>query len=179
MTAPSYRNVRSFPGYRVGDDGSLWSYLPWRGREAGKWYPLQPSKGDQYGHLKVTLTRGGKHHQRYVHALVLEAFVGPCPEGCECLHSDGDPTNNRLGNIRWGTRQENVDDMKRHGTHFTPFARPPILPPEKIAEMQRRGDAGESTRKLAKEFGVGKDTAHRIIARKGCYAEKPNGMSNV
>lgn len=32
-------------------------------------------------------------------------------------HLDGDPTNNHLDNLRWGTHQENVDDMTRHRTH--------------------------------------------------------------
>lgn len=160
--------------YRVWSDGRVETrHSRWG---LGKWRPLKPAPAGSGRHLKVTLCAPGKREQRSVHHLVLEAFVGPCPEGLEALHGDGNPTNNDVGNLRWGTRQENVDDMMRHGTHFTPFAKPPALSPEKIAEMQRRGDAGESTRKLAKEFGVGKSTAHLIIARKGVYAEKTHGV---
>lgn len=51
-----------------------------------------------------------------VHRLVLFAFVGPCPEGLECRHMDGDRTNNRLENLCWGTHIENCRDRDRHGT---------------------------------------------------------------
>lgn len=54
---------------------------------------------------------------RYVHRLVLEAFVGPCPKGMQCRHLNGIPTDNRLENLRWGTPSEDNYDRVRHGTH--------------------------------------------------------------
>ena len=68
------------------------------------------------GRLGVALCREGAVHRWQVHRLVLTAHVGPCPEGMECLHGDGDHTNNKLSNLRWGTRKENMADKKRHGT---------------------------------------------------------------
>jgi hypothetical protein len=53
---------------------------------------------------------------RLVHHLVLEAFVGPRPQDQECLHDDNDGSNNRLTNIKWGTKKENRADQHRHGT---------------------------------------------------------------
>lgn len=61
-----------------------------------------------------------KGRQRRAHHLVLEAFVGPRPEGLECLHDNDDPADNRLENLRWGTRRENTLDKVRNGGH--PFA---------------------------------------------------------
>jgi hypothetical protein len=43
-----------------------------------------------------------------VHRLVLETFVGPCPENCECNHKDGNYTKNKVGNLEWVTRSENI-----------------------------------------------------------------------
>jgi hypothetical protein len=43
-------------------------------------------------------------------------FVGPAPEGMEGCHYNGDPTDNRLENLRWDTRKANVADAIRHGT---------------------------------------------------------------
>lgn len=59
----------------------------------------------------------GKKTQRVVAPLVLEAFVGPRPRGTECCHWDGDPTNDALSNLRWGTSKENSADQMRHGRH--------------------------------------------------------------
>ncbi len=51
-----------------------------------------------------------------VHRVVMEAFVGPCPDGMEVCHGDGDPMNARLDNLRYDTRKANHADKKRHGT---------------------------------------------------------------
>lgn len=42
-----------------------------------------------------------------IHQIVLEAFCGPCPDGMEVLHGNGIRTDNRLSNLRYGTRSEN------------------------------------------------------------------------
>lgn len=54
-------------------------------------------------------------HER-VHRLVLEAFIGPCPDGMVGCHTDGDPLNNRLDNLRWDTPSNNNRDKRAHGT---------------------------------------------------------------
>ena len=51
--------------------------------------------------------------------LVLEAFVGPRPDGHECCHYDDDPMNNHLSNLRWDTRSANSFDAIRNGRHST------------------------------------------------------------
>ena len=43
-----------------------------------------------------------------VHRAVLSAWVGPRPEGYECDHINGDPNDNRVENLDWVTKQENV-----------------------------------------------------------------------
>ncbi len=72
---------------------------------------LHAYKMGEKDHLFVTL-RGRK---KAVHRLVLSAFVGPCPDGMECCHDDGDPTNNAVSNLYWGTRSQNMRDRFRHG----------------------------------------------------------------
>lgn len=67
--------------------------------------------------LAVALYRDRVRADFQIHRLVLEAFVGPRPEGLEGCHWNGDPTDNRLVNLRWDTRKANSADSVRHGTH--------------------------------------------------------------
>lgn len=104
-----------------------------QGRVAAKSYQARTRYGDlcwrparilagrrnKKGYIIVALTGDdGKCIQKRVHRLVLEAFVGPCPEGMEGCHGPGGPGDNRLENIRWDTRQENARDIVRHGNHW-------------------------------------------------------------
>lgn len=68
-------------------------------------------------HRHVALCRGDGGRSFRVHRLVMEAFVGDLPEGMEVRHLDDDPDNNRLSNLVYGTRSENVLDRVRNGTH--------------------------------------------------------------
>lgn len=65
---------------------------------------LRPGAGYS-GHVSVSL---GKGNSKGVHALVLNAFVGPPSNGQEALHDNHMPGDNRLENLRWGTRGENI-----------------------------------------------------------------------
>ena len=57
----------------------------------------------------------GRVVSRTLHRMVLEAFVGPRPEGLECRHLNGDRSDARLSNLQWGTHAENMQDRERHG----------------------------------------------------------------
>lgn len=70
---------------------------------------------DMAGYLCTTLNRPGMQMRPHVHRLVLETFVGPCPDGMECRHVDGNQMNNWLSNLKWGTSQENAEDRVRQG----------------------------------------------------------------
>lgn len=69
---------------------------------------------------KVTLNKDGSMETPYVHKLVLEAFRGPCPDGCEASHINGNPKDNRLENLNWETREENNQRKVNQGTQYRP-----------------------------------------------------------
>jgi hypothetical protein len=71
------------------------------------------------GYITVNLKPGGaiKLKTMRVHRLVLDAFVGPCPDGMECRHLNGVKADCRLSNLAWGTRKENIEDRVRHANH--------------------------------------------------------------
>lgn len=76
---------------------------------------LQSSPNSVSVHLKVKLCKGGVQTNKHVHRIVLEAWVGPCPDGKEGCHGRGGPTDNSVGNLRWDTHQNNVLDMYKDG----------------------------------------------------------------
>lgn len=80
----------------------------------GRYLKLKVNNG---GHLYVRLNRpGDRNVQRYVHRLVMQSFVGECPSGMEVCHNNGDPTDNRVDNLRYDTHSSNVSDRRAHGT---------------------------------------------------------------
>ena len=84
-------------------------------RRAGRVLSLTPLSST--GYLKVGITKDRHQTTRTVHSLVLEAFIGPRPEGMHVCHGDGDRTHNALVNLRWDTPSENGYDTVRHRHH--------------------------------------------------------------
>lgn len=117
------------------------------------------------GYLVYQRSEGNKTSQRYVHRILLEAFVGPCPEGCEALHINGNPLDNRLENLRWGTRKENVADAIRHGTaaigHRNAQSK---LSPVDLLSIKRLREKRVPTREIAERFDVTPETISNALA---------------
>lgn len=107
------------PGYFVSELGIV--YGPGSLGHRG-YHVLNTYVNDGYGHQVVDLYIDGKRRHRYLAVLVAEAFI-PNPHNYpEVCHKDGDPSNNHVSNLKWGTHADNMDDAKRHGTfhYFTP-----------------------------------------------------------
>ncbi len=69
---------------------------------------------DVGGYETLALWREGKKKNHKVHRLVIENF-NPVNgmENLDCNHKDEDKTNNRLDNLEWLTRKENLN----YGSH--------------------------------------------------------------
>lgn len=98
---------RPIPGY----EGLYWASDV--GRIKSRKRILRPATGR---YLTVGLWRDGVQKTERVHQLVLRAFRGPRPDGMVVRHLDGDPHNNRLSNLVYGTQSENIHDALAHGT---------------------------------------------------------------
>ena len=113
------------PGY----EGELWKYY-WKNRDYaistyGRVYScksnifLKPDKYDRYGHLAIRMYHLGTYTNVYVHRMVAEMFI-PNPDGLSVVrHLDGNPNNNVVWNLAWGTTKDNYEDSVRHGTART------------------------------------------------------------
>ncbi len=72
---------------------------------------------DKDGYLTIILYHSNNKLQNYkVHKVVCELINGPCPQGMECRHLDGNKANNYPSNLIWGTKKENQADRIIHGT---------------------------------------------------------------
>lgn len=100
--------------YEVSDRGRVRTLSTYRLRYRGLILkPWIQNKGYHYVSHRDTST-----HRRIcyaVHRLVLDAFVGPCPDGKQVAHGDGNPCNNHISNLRWATAKENIADRTMHG----------------------------------------------------------------
>ena len=77
---------------------------------------LRPGRYCKSGHVSVILGRGTSG--KPVHQLVMRTFVGNPPEGEEVLHINGKPDDNRLANLRYGTRTDNILDVYWQGKRW-------------------------------------------------------------
>ncbi len=165
-----FATIERYPGYRFGDDGSVWSSLRRQGsfeyKPSDQWRKLRPSKNsDGYMLIHLKSSDGTIHRCLTVHTLILEAFVGPCPPNCEARHfPDGNRSNNAKSNLIWGTRSENFYDKWHQGTmpHGENHHQS-MLTEDSVREIRRRKSAGESLSKLAAAFAVNKTTVARVI----------------
>ena len=130
---------------------------------------LRPSRLKS-GHLSVGLWAGRarRHSRQLVHRLVMSVFDSPCPDGLECCHDDGDPTNNRLSNLRWDTRRNNCQDTIRHDrTTRGERASNAKLCAADVLKIRHHCDGGDLTHAaLASRFGVSRRHVTRISQRK-------------
>ena len=165
-TAVQYREIR--PGYRVGSDGSVWSCVNVSPRKGDAkfgtvWRNLKPHIMPT-GHHYIRLGKGRKRVHWFIHRLVLEVFVGPCPPGMVCRHLDGNPTNNHISNLVWGTPQANGQDMIRHGTsNKGECSSAAVLTEDDIRAMLAMRAAGVTHCAIAKHFGVGHANVQAIF----------------
>jgi len=160
-----WKKIPDYPDYEVSNLGRVRSYY-------NNKYPERREKPKMLkllycpqGYHTIRLFRNFKAQSRKVHRLVLEAFVCKKPEGMECLHKDGKKDNNRLTNLRWGTRLENMKDRVRLGEHAVgERAGQAKLKTREVLKILQKLKNKEKQRNIAKEFGVSYSVIHHIHA---------------
>lgn len=134
---------------------------------------------DRYGYRTVLLSYAGISKRFKVHRLVCEAFSGPCPDGLECAHLDGDPANNAASNLRWVTHKENIAHSIHQGTFSghramaigqkrarchrgvnNPRA---LFTNEQVTAIRAARQAGDSYRAIGRMFNCNASTALKIV----------------
>jgi hypothetical protein len=113
MTVPEqWAPMPGFPNYEISSHGRVHSKP--RGGKRSRIVKQQLVSG----YLRVSLRNPPNRSATgvLVHRAVLEAFIGPAPQGREAAHLDGNRTNNSVDNLCWVTRKENHSHKIVHGT---------------------------------------------------------------
>ena len=142
-----WRDIVQYEGiYQVSNAGSI-------RRITSRATHLIKSRDNGRGYRSVCLSKQGRVCQFLVHRLVLEAFRRPAPSGEESCHRNGNRTDNRLPNLSWGTRQENMEAAARHGTAGVWMKGRATLTPEQVEDIRARRVAGELLDDIAAVVG--------------------------
>lgn len=118
LAAEQWRTVPGFASYKV---STLGRFESTRNSHIGFTRPARilVHKPGPNGYILFELRTDTHRCPRTLHSIVLETFVGPCPEGMEACHKNGIRQDCRLTNLRWDTRKANHEDSVRHGTSNT------------------------------------------------------------
>lgn len=113
MTREVWAVIAGSNHYEVSDLGNV------RNTRTGR--TLTPYVRDRSGHLAVDLPSG----TLYVHVAVTRAFLGEPGQGLEVRHLNNEAADNRLHNLAYGSRSQNVLDLRKqrtrcpHGHEYT------------------------------------------------------------
>ncbi len=140
--------------YLITKDGRVWS------KKRGKFLSLCP---DTNGYPVVLLYHRGRRIMKRVHRLVLETYIGDCPKGMETRHLDGNPQNNNLENLQWGTHRDNENDRIEHNRrNYKTNGRAKLCLAD-IPEIKKMYFEGRFQKEIARIFGVGQAVISRVI----------------
>ena len=117
------------------------------------------------GYAKVRLLHDGKDKTYKVHRLVAEAFI-PNTDNKETVnHKDGDKTNNKVENLEWADRSEQMLHAYILGLK-KPVKTNRKLTPEQVEEIRRtykRQSKEYGTVALGRKYGVHDSVIGKVV----------------
>ena len=154
-----WRTIAKFEdAYLVSDLGNVFSVKTER--------VLKPvwvgAKRKQYAVVRLSTN---PRVDKKIHQLVLEAFVGPRPDGCVACHKNDDSSDNRLSNLEWGTRKHNAVTAARN----VKFSRQKLSAQE-CKEIAKLRMAGVSGKDLAVRFNISPQRVCDIYKKRSALA---------
>ena len=156
-----------------------WKYVPgWRMyavSDHGRVARVDKSPWKVYlGHMNnsgyriITLTDSPRVKGFTVQNLILRTFIGEPPPKFESLHIDGNKLNNRLFNLKWGSKPENQRDRAKHGTDPKGERHGcSVLKEEDVLEIRKLYAENKLTNtQIGERFGISRSHVSGICTRR-------------
>lgn len=118
------------------------------------------------GYRQVAICSSGVPKTTLVHRVVLEAFDRPPHEGEEAAHRNGDRTDNRIANLRWTSKEDNMQDAARQGTAGVWMKGRATLTHDQISDVRAARARGEKLDTIAARFGSNRQQISAITTGK-------------
>lgn len=150
-----WRALTLFPDYAVSNLGRVKRISSGSGTHPGR---ILKTHIDSRGYCVNAFMKNGTMRSKYTHALVLTTFVGHRVGNFECRHVNGNPLDNRLGNLCWDTRKANRADRTNEARLSSAIR----------LEIKRLLAAGSNIKTIVNNTGVS-PTAVRMIKRGGYW----------
>ena len=149
--------VEFIPGYKASACGAIWG----SGKTRGRAFRKMRSTAGRSGYLWVQVRKEGRNTKVSIHRVVAEVFLVRSP-GAQVRHLDGDPHNNAVSNLRWGTARENAADRDAHGTTARGERNGQARHAnEEVALAREMLAGGASQREVAEAFSCSQSTVWR------------------
>lgn len=159
MATEIWKDIPGYEGqYQASDQGRIRSVDRIENTARGPWHYkgkiLRPGVYCKSGHVSVVLGHG--RNGSPVHQLVMATFIGPRAKDADVRHLNGNPKDNRLSNLAYGSRTENIIDVYRQGKRWRRLNLKEVY---QIKESLSQGVKGSV---LAKQYGVTATTISAI-----------------
>ena len=153
--------------YLVSDQGEHWSI---------KTKTLMSQAAHSQGYCSAVLTRTGKQASCVMHRLVALAHIGQPPQPrMDVNHKNGIKTDNRLENLEWSTRADNLRHAREVLGRQMGLSKGKLagvrnpnckLSESDVVQIRKMAREGITLAAMAKLFPVAAETIGRVVAGK-------------
>lgn len=156
-----WKEIKNWPGYSISDEGQV------RNDKTGT---LRVASLTSDGYLNLTIEQDGVAKCKTIHRLVMEAFCPTENPALQVNHKDGDRTNNRLDNLEWVTREQNL--AARDMSRVAETLKKQVL----VKYVDGHEEVYPSLRECARRLGINHTTiahyiGHKLSPRRKIQAE--------
>lgn len=118
------------------------------------------------GYRSVCLCRDGRQYFPHIHRLLAQAFIPG--SGQVVRHLDGDPKNNAISNLAWGSFSENENDKLLHGRRPLGESHPNSkINDDVVRKIRALKASGKSQLAIATMLGINRGVVGAVVRGQG------------